>query len=139
MVFELSPESGSWKFSVTYIFNGFDGSLGSQPSGGLALDSSGNLYGTTGNGGDLACNNGNGCGTIFELSPRSGGGFTFSKLRPYSDWENVLAEAQRLWTHYTTVAPIEFAHRLAVRYINNFSIPAGRGIQEYITDPPVVP
>jgi uncharacterized repeat protein (TIGR03803 family) len=84
VVYELSPESVSWKFSVTYIFNGFDGSLGSQPSGGLALDSSGNMYGTTGNGGDLACNNGNGCGTIFELSPRSGGGFTFGKLYAFT-------------------------------------------------------
>ena len=32
----------------------------------------------TGNGGDLSCNNGNGCGTIFKLSPKSKNGFTFS-------------------------------------------------------------
>jgi len=66
-------------------------------------------------------------------------GFTFSKLRPYTDWENVLEESQRLWAHFATVAPIEIAHRLAVRYINNFPIPAGRRIQDYLTDPPVVP
>ena len=78
VVYELTPESESWKFSVIHTFNGVDGSKGSQPSGGLAFDSAGNLYGTTGTGGDAACNNGNGCGTIFKLSPKTGGGFNFS-------------------------------------------------------------
>lgn len=78
VVYELTPESGSWKFGVIHTFNGVDGSKGSQPSGGLSMDSVGNFYGTTGTGGDAACNNGNGCGTIFKLSPKTGGGFNFS-------------------------------------------------------------
>jgi uncharacterized repeat protein (TIGR03803 family) len=78
VVYELTPESGRWKFSAVHTFNGVDGSKGSQPSGGLAFDSLGNLYGTTGTGGDAACNNGNGCGTIFKLSPKTGGGFNFT-------------------------------------------------------------
>jgi uncharacterized repeat protein (TIGR03803 family) len=80
VVYKLTPTSKSWKFSVAHTFNGRNGSRGSQPSGGLALDSAGNLYGTTGNGGDLSCNNGNGCGTIFKLSPKSKSGFTFSLI-----------------------------------------------------------
>ncbi len=49
---------------------------GSFPSGGLIFDSSGNLYGTTQDGGgSQACNNSSdGCGTVFELSPSSNGG-----------------------------------------------------------------
>jgi uncharacterized repeat protein (TIGR03803 family) len=84
VVYELSPESGSWKFSVAYTFNGVDGSKGSQPSGGLAIDNDGNLYGTTGTGGDAACNNGNGCGTIFKLSPKTTGGYTFSLIDEFN-------------------------------------------------------
>jgi uncharacterized repeat protein (TIGR03803 family) len=84
VVYELTPESGSWKFSVEHTFNGVDGSKGSQPSGGLAFDSSGNLYGTTGGGGDLACDNGNGCGTIFELSPNTKGHFAFKMIEKFN-------------------------------------------------------
>jgi uncharacterized repeat protein (TIGR03803 family) len=78
-IYRLTPESGSWKFSVIYTFNGVDGSKGTQPSGGLAIDSAGNFYGTTSGGGNLTCNNGNGCGTIFKLT-RSESRFTFSKV-----------------------------------------------------------
>ena len=34
--------------------------------------------GMTDGGGDLSCDNGNGCGTIFKLSPKTKNGFTFS-------------------------------------------------------------
>jgi uncharacterized repeat protein (TIGR03803 family) len=69
---------------VANTFNGIDGSKGSQPSGGLAFDTAGNLYGTTGTGGDAACNNGNGCGTVFKLSPKTGGGFTYSMIGAFN-------------------------------------------------------
>jgi uncharacterized repeat protein (TIGR03803 family) len=69
---------------VAHTFNGLDGSKGSQPTGGLAFDPAGNLYGTTSDGGDLACNNGNGCGTIFKLSPKSGGAFAFSLVEEFN-------------------------------------------------------
>jgi uncharacterized repeat protein (TIGR03803 family) len=58
-------------FTVLYNFVG--GSNGAYPGGlygepgGLTSDSAGNLYGTTHNGGDESCNNGYGCGTVFEL------------------------------------------------------------------------
>jgi len=46
---------------------------GNGPTGSLAFDSAGNLYGTTLHGGDLRACSGHGCGTLFSLSPSSGG------------------------------------------------------------------
>jgi uncharacterized repeat protein (TIGR03803 family) len=66
-IFELSPNgSGGWTETVLYNFipNGTDGFL---PCAGLIFDAGGNLYGTTNQGGTY------GVGTVFELSPGSGG------------------------------------------------------------------
>jgi uncharacterized repeat protein (TIGR03803 family) len=80
VVYRLTPESSGWTFGVVYTFNGVNGVRGAQPSGGLTMDSAGNLYGTTSGGGNLTCNNGNGCGTVFKLSLQTGNTFTFSKV-----------------------------------------------------------
>lgn len=66
-------------------------------------------------------------------------GFTFSKLRPYSDWEQVLQEAKEFWTYYSSAVTVEAIHRIAVRTINNFTIPAGVGLRERLTEPPAAP
>jgi len=73
-VFELTPSSkGQWQETVLYAFQG--GSDGSYPSGNLVFDASGNIYGTTSGGGTgTGCNQG--CGTVFELSPSQGDGWT---------------------------------------------------------------
>lgn len=74
-VFELSPNgSGGWTDTTLYSFKG--ASDGSLPTTGLIFDKTGNLYGTTPDGGDTACNSGLGCGTAFELSPNGSGGWT---------------------------------------------------------------
>jgi uncharacterized repeat protein (TIGR03803 family) len=39
----------------------------------LTFDSAGNLYGTTAYGGGTTCYQGQGCGTVFKLSPEGGG------------------------------------------------------------------
>jgi len=82
-VFELSPNSdGSWTETVVYNFcaNYPTGVCpdGQQPTAGLAMDSAGNLYGTTRQGGVSCAVDGAGCGTVFELSPPSvqGGAWT---------------------------------------------------------------
>lgn len=63
-VFELTPTSGGWAAKSIYSFQG--GSDGANPTGSLTFDTDGNVYGTTGAGGF-------GYGTVYELSPQSGG------------------------------------------------------------------
>ncbi len=65
-VFELSSDGkGGWTEQTIYSFK--TGTDGEEPKAGLVLDASGNLYGTTYLGGV------HGHGTVFELSPGSGG------------------------------------------------------------------
>jgi len=72
-VFELSPRSsGSWKETTLYSFQG--GNDGAEPHAGLTSDSAGNLYGTAYVGGTADL------GTVFKLSPVSGGGWSESTL-----------------------------------------------------------
>jgi uncharacterized repeat protein (TIGR03803 family) len=72
-VFELTRSSdGKWKKRVLYSFTGTNGD-GLDPMGGLIFDDSGNLYGTTLNGGNPACFNYYPCGTVFKLSPSVNG------------------------------------------------------------------
>jgi uncharacterized repeat protein (TIGR03803 family) len=66
-VFELEPtQGGPWKETVLHSFTPqyYDGS---RPSGRLAFDASGNLYGATPNGGKYSCD-GQGCGMVYELA-----------------------------------------------------------------------
>jgi uncharacterized repeat protein (TIGR03803 family) len=80
-VFELSPTaSGGWAGKFLHRFTGV-GMDGAYPNGGLILDAAGNLYGTTSQGGKGMCvqyTGGpvQGCGTVFELSPTTSGGWT---------------------------------------------------------------
>jgi uncharacterized repeat protein (TIGR03803 family) len=64
-VFELSPSQAGWQETILQSFSGGDGN---GPHGGLTLDATGNLYGTTDDGGAYDG------GTAFELSPPSGAG-----------------------------------------------------------------
>jgi uncharacterized repeat protein (TIGR03803 family) len=68
-VFKLIPDSnGSWKKTILYVFTG--GSDGSAPGGGLVMDATGNLYGTTVFGGQACPEWGSaGCGVVFEVTP----------------------------------------------------------------------
>ncbi len=70
-VFEMKPNgSGGWTETVLRSFAGsFHETEGANPYGGLILDSAGNLYGTTLNGGISE-------GAVFELSPDGSGGWT---------------------------------------------------------------
>ena len=54
------------KETVFYSFTGVGGD-GADPQAGLVRDAQGNLYGTAGGGGDLACDPPNGCGTVFKV------------------------------------------------------------------------
>jgi len=61
-VFELSPSTGGWKYSLLYTFTGNGG-----PRGNLTMDQAGNLYGTTFQDGTYSS------GSVFKLTPSSGG------------------------------------------------------------------
>jgi uncharacterized protein (TIGR04255 family) len=67
-------------------------------------------------------------------------GFTFSRLSPYTSWENIFPEAFRLWKMYVDIVAPDFITRIAVRYINRLRIPLPLGdFSEYLCSPPVVP
>lgn len=76
-VFRLSPDgSGGWSETVLYTFcSQFECPDGAQPNGGLVLDSAGNLYGTTLDGGAAVAG-----GVVFELSPTPNGPWTETVL-----------------------------------------------------------
>jgi uncharacterized repeat protein (TIGR03803 family) len=74
IVFKLSPDSGGkWTESVLYSFKGPAMGDGSAPFGGVIFDNSGNLYGTTFQGGNSKDCSPSGCGVAFELSPTETG------------------------------------------------------------------
>jgi hypothetical protein len=83
-VFELTPPpapGGTWKETVLYAFQG--GTDGAFPNG-LILDQAGNLFATTAGGGSSTSCSSAGCGTLFELSPPSGAGGSWTKTVLYS-------------------------------------------------------
>ncbi len=79
-VFELSPNgAGGWTEKVLYSFAGSSIGDGSNPRAGLTFDTKGNLYGTTYSSGASG-----GYGTVFELTPASGGTWTEQVLHTFA-------------------------------------------------------
>ncbi len=76
-VFALQPGAPSWNERILHDF--LDGNDGGTPYAGLVSDASGNFYGAATQGGV------NGGGTVFVLSPTSGG-FTFSVPASVPGW-----------------------------------------------------
>ncbi len=75
-VYKLQPPTSACKsvscpWTETVLFQ-FDFSTGSLPSGDLAFDAAGNIYGTTRAGGSSQCAGGQGCGVAYQLT-HSGG------------------------------------------------------------------
>ena len=71
IVYELSPNSdGTWSEKVLHRFGAFGSPGGNGPMNSLYMDPSGNLIGTTSEGGDSACSSTTGgCGVIFKILP----------------------------------------------------------------------
>jgi len=66
-VFKLAPgKGGHWKETVLHRFTDSDGRW---PYYGVVIDKAGNLYGTTGYGGNPGCFQNLGCGVVFEITP----------------------------------------------------------------------
>jgi uncharacterized repeat protein (TIGR03803 family) len=87
-VFELSPKKGGgWVEKILHNFVD-DGLDGTAPQAALILDAAGNLYGTTaygGSGNSFSCAYQPGCGTVFELSPIAGGGWTERVIHNFNE------------------------------------------------------
>jgi uncharacterized repeat protein (TIGR03803 family) len=85
-VFELTPTAGGgWTEQVLYSFcSQTNCTDGAYPLAGLIFDAAGNLYGATYNGGIYPCG-AYGCGTVFELSPTAGGGWTETVLHSFGN------------------------------------------------------
>ena len=67
-------------------------------------------------------------------------GFTFSRLRPYTRWEDVFAEAGKLWSIYASETKPLKVTGLAVRYINSIEIPSKTfDYEDYFTAAPRIP
>jgi uncharacterized repeat protein (TIGR03803 family) len=82
-VFKLTPAvSGAWTYATIHEFG--KGKKGAQrPAAGLTFDVAGNLYGTTVSGGTGACSGG--CGTAFELTPTTSGGWIEKILHSFDN------------------------------------------------------
>jgi uncharacterized repeat protein (TIGR03803 family) len=74
-VFKLTPSGNTWTETNLYDFQG--AADGQYPIAGLIMDSAGNFYGATSDGGS------GGGGTVFELTP-SGSTYTFTLLYSFS-------------------------------------------------------
>ena len=82
-VFELTPKTGGgWTEKILHIFTNKDD--GFNPEADLTFDASGNLYGTTYDGGSISSECESGCGTVFELTPKAGGGWTEKVLHRFN-------------------------------------------------------
>jgi uncharacterized repeat protein (TIGR03803 family) len=77
-VFEISPSASGWTESIVYSFgaNQTDGTIPTSPY--LSLDAAGNLYGVTFYGGTYNV------GTVYQLSPNSGGQWTENILYSFT-------------------------------------------------------
>ncbi len=77
MVFELTPQAGGhW---TEKVLRSFDGKDGNDCFAGVIFDAAGNLFGATKQGGVYDQ------GTVFELIPQAGGGWTEKVLHTFND------------------------------------------------------
>ena len=65
-VFKLTRSNGGWTYSSLHDFTG--GSDGSSPLSSVSIDGSGNLYGTTSDGGLVTGSCPDGCGVVWEIT-----------------------------------------------------------------------
>ncbi len=94
IAFELSPANGTWNETVLHSFLGGT-SDGQLPLAGLVIDHSGNLFGTTVQGGYNNTQNGP-SGTVFELSPEASGGWKENLIAEFPDSDSEAAPAGNL-------------------------------------------
>jgi uncharacterized repeat protein (TIGR03803 family) len=87
-VFKLTPTSSGWLESTLYLFPN-DESNGYSPLGGIVIDATGNLYGTTQFGSAPSSSSppppkNIGLGVVFKLAPVPGGAYNESDIHSFS-------------------------------------------------------
>jgi uncharacterized protein (TIGR04255 family) len=65
-------------------------------------------------------------------------GFTVNRLRPYTSWEQLFPQALTLWELYRGMAQPEAVTRIALRYINQISMPP-EALDTWMRMPPRIP
>lgn len=94
-VFEVSP-NGSGGYTETVIHSFAGGTDGADPQTPVAIDSSGNLYGTSYGGGALQCGiGGEGCGLVYKLSPVQGG-WSYTVIQNFTGFDGGFPDSSLL-------------------------------------------
>lgn len=93
-IFELTPSGSTYSKTIVHAFSGLPD--GRYPNTALTSDSSGNVYGTTTQGGLADCRRfPEGAGTVFKLTP-SGSTFTYSVIYRFDKCKNGAAPSSGL-------------------------------------------
>lgn len=102
-VFEYSPSTPG-QVTALHEFAGVASGDGASSIGGLIMDSHGNLYGVTQQGGNACANSSNGCGTIFEID--ASGNYSvlhaFNGTDGYLPYANLILDAKANILYGTT-------------------------------------
>lgn len=76
-------------------------------------------------------------GRVLQLQ---NGSFTFSRLAPYKDWDEMIAPALALWRQYAELMAVRRVNRVAVRYINMIHLPLPlTDFSAYLESAPIIP
>lgn len=66
-------------------------------------------------------------------------GFAFSRLKPYTSWDDILPKALDLWNNYVELVAPEAVTRVASRYINHLPLQDGTDLDDYVVTGPKLP
>lgn len=67
-------------------------------------------------------------------------GMTFSRLEPYTSWEDTLSKVRELWQIYLTAVKPDTVTRIATRTVNELVLPGpSASLAQFLTAPPTLP
>ena len=88
VIFKLTKGAHArWKETILYNITGGQG--GTEPSAGVVLGKSGEMYGTTIAGGDPNCD----CGVVYKLAPRHDGKWKYTVLHRFTGFDGAQPDA----------------------------------------------